>query len=74
MTKEEFLKLSDDEKIKFLNSEVEAGKDFNKICAELGMTKLEFSKIGIYFVGNKFMGKPMKGYQITQRSGNEKPL
>jgi len=74
MKKEEFLKLSDGEKLKFLNSEVEAGKNFNQICAELGMNRLDFSKIGIYFVNNKFLGKPMKGYQITQRSGNEKPV
>ncbi|NLM21374.1 MAG: hypothetical protein GX207_06450 [Peptococcaceae bacterium] len=70
MTKEEFLKLDDAGKLSFLNSEA-ATKDFAQISAEIGMTKAELGKIGFYYVGNKFLLKPMKGYGTTERSGNE---
>ena len=72
MTKQEFLNLNDEEKLKFLNSEAAAGKEFAKISEELSLTKAELGRIGFYWVGNKFMGKPMKGYGTTKRSGNEK--
>ncbi|HHV64664.1 MAG TPA: hypothetical protein GXX46_06285 [Peptococcaceae bacterium] len=72
MDREEFLKLSDDEKFNFLNAEASAGKSFNQIQSDLGVYKEELARIGFYYVGNKFMRKPMKGYRTTQRSGNEK--
>ncbi len=72
MTKQEFLNLNDEEKFKFLNSEAEAGKGLVQILEELSLTKEELGRIGFYRVGNKFMGKPMKGYGTTKRSGNEK--
>lgn len=72
MEKQEFLKMNDDEKFTFLNSEAAAGKSFAQIQAELSITKEELGRIGFYYVGNKFMRKPMKGYRTTQRSGNEK--
>mgnify|MGYP000848400577 FL=1 len=70
MTKEEFLKLDDAGKLSFLNSEA-ATKDFAQISAEIGMTKAELGKMGLYYVGKKFLLKPMKGYATTERSGNE---
>jgi hypothetical protein len=72
MKKQEFLNLNEDEKFKFLNEEAAKGKNLVQITSELGITKEELgNKMGFYFVGNKFMRKPMKGYQTTKRSGNE---
>jgi hypothetical protein len=72
MTKQEFLNLNEEEKLKFLNSEAAAGKGLAEILEELSLTKAELGRIGYYWVGNNFMGKPMKGYGTTKRSGNEK--
>ena len=72
MDRQEFLNLSDDERFNFLNSEVAAWKSFSQIQNDLGINKEELARIGFYYVGNKFMCKPMKGYRTTQRSGNEK--
>lgn len=72
MKKEEFLKLDDKQQIEFLNEQAATGKGYGDICAGIGMTKEELgSQYGFYFVRNKFMKKPMKGYGTTQRSGNE---
>ena len=70
MDKQQFLNMEEADQLNYLNTEA-ATKDFATICAELGMTKEELNKLGYYFVRNKFMAKPMKGYGTTIRSGNE---
>ncbi|UWG98218.1 hypothetical protein LPY66_05290 [Dehalobacter sp. DCM] len=71
MKKPEFLALDDDSKLNYLNEEAAKGLSYGDICVGIGMTKEELGKIGYYFVRNKFMKKPMKGYGTTERSGNE---
>jgi len=72
MKKDEFVALSDDAKLQYLNEQAAAGKSYTDICAEIGITKEELGRVhGFYFVKDKFMKKPMKGYGTTQRSGNE---
>lgn len=72
MEKQEYLNMSEDERFNFLNSQAAAGKSFAQIISEMSLTKEELAKQGFYWVGNKFMRKPMKGYVTTVRSGNEK--
>jgi putative methionine-R-sulfoxide reductase with GAF domain len=71
MTKDEFLALDNKAQLKYLNEQAAKGLDGIEIPAALGMTKKELEKIGFYFVKNKYMLKPMRGYQTTMRSGNE---
>ncbi len=71
MNREEFLDLELDDQIAYLNSQCEAGKGINDISAEISMDQREMGKFGIYFVKDRFMGKPMRGYQTAKRSGNE---
>lgn len=71
MKKQEFLALDEEGKTKYLNEEAAKGLSYGDICAGIGLTKEELGKYGYYFVKNKFMKKPMKGYGTTQRSGNE---
>lgn len=74
MIKEEFLALDGKAQLKYLNEEVAKGLSFNEISAELKMTKKDFEKFGLYYVKDKFMLKPMRGYQTTVRSGNEENI
>lgn len=74
MTKEEFLALDDKAQLKYLNEQAAKGLNANEIPAALGMTKKELEKVGFYFVKNKYMLKPMRGYQTTMRSGNEEKV
>ncbi|MEL1136003.1 hypothetical protein AAC978_12535 [Desulfitobacterium sp. THU1] len=71
MTNQEFLALDDKAQLRYLNEEAAKGVSFNEISAGIKMTKKELEKIGFYYVKDKFMQKPMKGYQTTKRSGNE---
>lgn len=71
MKKDEFINLDEDAKLAYLNEEAAQGKSYGDICSGIGHTKEELGKQGYYFVRNKFMKKPMKGYGTTQRSGNE---
>ena len=74
MTKQEFLDLDDKAQLKYINEEAAKGLSLNDISSGINMTKKELEKIGFYFVKNKFMQKPMKGYQTTKRSGNEEQI
>jgi hypothetical protein len=71
MEKQEFLDLELNDQVAYLNSLCAEGKGVDDIEAGLDMNKREFGAIGIYYVRDKFMGKPMRGYQTTKRSGNE---
>ncbi len=71
MKKEEFMSLDDNAKLTYLNAEAAQGKSYGDICTGIGLTKEELGRQGFYFVRDKFMRKPMKGYGTTQRSGNE---
>ncbi len=72
MNKQEFLALDDKAKHEFLNDAIAGGKAAPQLFAEIGIPKEELAhKHGFYLVGTKFMKKPMKGYQTTERSGNE---
>lgn len=71
MKDEKFLSLDDNGQLQYLNEQAATGKGYGEICAGIGLTKEELGKIGFYFVKDKFMKKPMKGYGTTKRSGNE---
>ena len=71
MNKQDFLGLEFDDQYKYLSEQAAKGKSFNEMSTELGLNKEEFGKLGFYFIKDKWMRKPMKGYQTTQRSGNE---
>lgn len=71
MDKQEFENLELTEQVAYLNGLCEAGKALPEIEAEVGLTQREMGALGLYFVRNKFMGKPMRGYQTAKRSGNE---
>jgi hypothetical protein len=74
MTFEEFAELSGDEQSSWLNGQLAEGKTPEDIYAILGSDKAGLGKIGIFYVPPKksFMIKPMRGYQTTKFSGNEK--
>ena len=74
MNKQEFLNLADTAQLKYLNEEAAKGISFNEIAAGITMNKKELEKIGFYYVKDKFMLKPMKGYNTTKRSGNEEKI
>lgn len=66
MNRQDFLKLNDNDQFNFLNAEAESGKNMNQILAETGLDKAELAKLGYYYVGNKFLKKPMRGYGKPQ--------
>jgi hypothetical protein len=74
MTMDELVELGGDEQTKWLNGELAAGKTPEDIYAALGTDKAGIGKVGIFYVPPKmsFMVKPMRGYQTTRLSGNEK--
>jgi hypothetical protein len=71
MEKQEFLDLELNDQVAYLNSLCAEGKSVGDIEAAVGLDKRGLGAIGIYFVRDKFMGKPMRGYQTAKRSGNE---
>jgi hypothetical protein len=72
MILEELVDLSTEEQIAWLNRKLEEGLTGEEIFAALGSDKAGVGKFGIFLVGKKFMVKPMRGYQTTRLSGNEK--
>jgi hypothetical protein len=74
MTFDEFVDLSTDEQESWLNGQLAAGKTPDDVYAELGTDKAGIGKVGVFYVPPKkaFMIKPMRGYQTTRLSGNEK--
>jgi len=74
MTLEELIELSTEEQEKWLNDGLAGGKTPDDIYAELKTDKIGIGKVGIFYVPPKkaFMIKPMRGYQTTRLSGNEK--
>ena len=71
MDRAQFEDMELDAQVKWLNDQLADGKTLIDIEAELGMTQREMGALGLYFVRDKFMGKPMRGYQTAKRSGNE---
>jgi hypothetical protein len=71
MDKDKFLEIELNEQVAYLNGLCAEGKGVDDITAELGIDKRELQALGLYFVKDKFMGKPMRGYQTAKRSGNE---
>lgn len=71
MDRATFEELELEEQVKFLNELCAKGMAIADIEAEVGMTQRELGAIGLYYVRDKFMGKPMRGYQTAKRSGNE---
>jgi hypothetical protein len=74
MTLDELIELATDEQETWLNDQLVGGKTPDDIYAELGTDKAGLGKVGIFYVPPKksFMIKPMRGYQTTRLSGNEK--
>lgn len=74
MTLDQLVELSGDEQVVWLNEQLAAGKTPDDIYAQLGTDKAGVGKVGIFYVPPKkaFMVKPMRGYQTTRLSGNEK--
>jgi hypothetical protein len=74
MTLDELIELTTDEQAAWLNDQLVAGQTPDDIYAELGTDKAGLGKVGIFYVPPKksFMIKPMRGYQTTRLSGNEK--
>jgi hypothetical protein len=74
MTLDELIELATDDQAAWLNDQLVAGKTPDDIYAELGTDKGGLGKVGIFYVPPKksFMIKPMRGYQTTRLSGNEK--
>jgi hypothetical protein len=74
MTLDELIELTTEEQHVWLNSQLVAGNTPDDIYAELGTDKAGLGKVGIFYVPPKksFMIKPMRGYQTTRLSGNEK--
>jgi hypothetical protein len=75
MTFAEFEELSTEDQAKWLAEQLEEGKTPDDVYAALGTDKGGLGKIGVFYVPPKkaFMIKPMRGYQTTKLSGNEKP-
>jgi hypothetical protein len=65
MNKEEFMTLDGKAKGAACQAAFDAGESFEEILAELGLTKKELEKMGVYFVKGKFMVKLMPGYGTT---------
>lgn len=71
MQREEFENMELKDQVEYLNKLCSEGNDIKAIEAEIGMTQREMGALGLYYVRDKFMGKPMRGYQTAKRSGNE---
>ena len=71
MNKDKFIELDLEEQVDYPNKLCEEGKDLEEITGMIGIDKRELGKYGLYYVKGKFMGKPMRGYQTSKRSGNE---
>lgn len=71
MDKDAFLALDLEAQVEYLNGLCAEGKGVDEITAAIGIDKRELGANGLYFVRDKFMGKPMRGYQTAKRSGNE---
>jgi hypothetical protein len=64
MKKEEFMALDGKAKGAALQAELDSGKNYEDMLAELGITKKEMEiNQGIYLVRGKIMVKLMAGYQ-----------
>ncbi|MDR3307686.1 MAG: hypothetical protein LBS58_02150 [Coriobacteriales bacterium] len=74
MTFDEFVELDGNEQVTYLNEKLADGKAPEDIYADLGTDKSALGKYGIFYVPPRktFMIKPMRGYQTTKLSGNEK--
>jgi hypothetical protein len=74
MILDELIELTTEEQEAWLNERLSAGKTPDEVYAELGTDKAGIGKVGIFYVPPKksFMIKPMRGYQTTRLSGNEK--
>ena len=71
MDREEFEGMELDEQVAYLNKLVADGMEMDEIEEEVEMTEREMGALGLYFLGDEFAGKPMRGYQTAKRSGNE---
>ncbi len=73
MERSEFEGMELNDQVEYLNKFVKEGKSIEDIEKEVGMTERELGAIGLYYLDEDmgFMGKPMRGYQTTARSGNE---
>ena len=71
MDRTEFENMELNDQVEYLNGLCADGKSMADIEAEIGITQRELGALGLYFVRDKFMGKPMRGYQTAKRSGNE---
>lgn len=64
MKKEEFLAMDNKAKGAACQAEIDGGKSYEALIAELGLTKKQMEiEHGLYFVKGKFMVKLMPGYQ-----------
>jgi hypothetical protein len=74
MTLDEFIELPTPEQEAWLNDQLVSGKTPEDVYAALGSDKSGLGKVGVFYVPPKkaFMIKPMRGYQTTLLSGNEK--
>jgi len=75
MTFAEFEELSTEDQEKWLASTLAETGSPEGVYEALGTDKGGLGKIGVFYVPPKkaFMIKPMRGYQTTKLSGNEKP-
>jgi len=71
MDKSAFFELDLEQQVEYLNGLCAEGKSLDEITALIGVDKRELGSVGLYYVKDKFMGKPMRGYQTAKRSGNE---
>ena len=71
MDREEFEGMELDEQVAYLNGLLADGMEMDEIEEEVEMTEREMGALGLYFLGDEFAGKPMRGYQTAKRSGNE---
>lgn len=71
MDREEFENMELEDQVAYLNGLVDDGNDMEDIEDEVEMTERELGALGLYFLGDKWSGKPMRGYQTAKRSGNE---
>lgn len=74
MTLNELIEMTTEEQEKWLADALASGKTPDDVYADLGTDKGGLGKVGIFYVPPKkaFMIKPMRGYQTTKLSGNEK--
>lgn len=60
MTRDEFLQLSDEDQLKWLTDQTEAGRDVNDICDELGCSRADLQGFGYTYALNKWFFMSMK--------------